>query len=522
MNNNIMSVLIFWGIWVILPVAIDGGLAFIYTMTILLAKLRAKSIKTIERVYRKDLPFVSIIIPTYNEEQNISTCLSFLKIQSYPHDKIEIIVVDNGSADNTGKIVMAHQGEGDAELEAYGDAEPVSGAAINGKINVHNDTYDTSDFKGSIHLITRYEQGKANALNAGIKKSKGDIIINIDSRTYLDPNAVWEMVKAFITRKNLGAAVGNIEINWNLIYEHDPAKGFALNEKGYLVQKSLPLKETFLAKAQFLEYLSSFHIGRYFQDITDSMYTMSGAFSAVRRDVLDKTTLYQDKTVVEDTHLTLDLGATRTHIGYVAKAKAYLKPVTSWERLYAQRIRWHRGQIEVMGLYYPKLGKKKFGWGRFFFFPLSLAVDHTFAFPRLIWFFILPCLVFFGYHAKVILIANLLMYGFYVGLDLAIITCCYILTDRITHGQIRASFYWIPFLAIYRLMLFFIRVSGYLVVLRDAPEWTISNNPVGTIKKRREQGSALWQKYRLAHIVRKTSHIMGFIEPTAKKGEHEI
>lgn len=520
MNNNIFSVFVFWGIWVILPIAVDGVLLLIYTMTILVARLRTKKLPPGSITYA-DLPFVSIIIPTYNEEKNISTCLNFLKIQTYPHEKIEIIVVDNGSADNTGKIVLAHQGEGDAEFEDQDVGNQPPNAQINGRISFHGRTYDTRDYKGILHLVTLYERGKANALNAGIKKSRGDIIVNIDCRSFLDPDAIWETVKAFLIRKDMGAAVGNIEVNWNLVYHHDPVRGFALDEKGYLINRSLPLKKSFLAKSQFLEYLSSFHIGRYFQDITNSMYTMSGAYSAIRREVLFKTGLYKDKTIVEDTHLTLDLGNARTHIGYIPTAKAYLKPVVSWERLYAQRVRWHRGQIEVMGLYYPKIGKRSYGLGKWIFFPLSLIVDHTFGFPRLIWFFIFPCLVFFGYYPKVILIANLLMYGFYVGLDFIIVSFCYMVSDKITRGQIRTSFYWIPFLAIYRLALFFVRVSGYLIVLQDKPEWTVSNNPIKTVKRRRDQGLEIWQKNRLAGGLRRANRALGLAKPNPERQKNE-
>jgi len=46
-------------------------------------------------------PLVSIIIPTRNEEKNISRCISSVKKQAYPQDKIELIVVDNYSADKT-------------------------------------------------------------------------------------------------------------------------------------------------------------------------------------------------------------------------------------------------------------------------------------------------------------------------------------------------------------------------------------------------------------------------------------
>ena len=96
MNNNILSVLIFWGIWVILPIAVDGTLFIAYSLAIVFSGLNKDKKTTKNQKFSADLPLVSVIIPTYNEEQNISTCLNFLKIQTYPHEKIEIIVVDNG------------------------------------------------------------------------------------------------------------------------------------------------------------------------------------------------------------------------------------------------------------------------------------------------------------------------------------------------------------------------------------------------------------------------------------------
>ena len=47
---------------------------------------------------------LSVIITTKNEEKNIANCLKSIKAQNYPHDKIEIIVVDNNSKDRTKEI----------------------------------------------------------------------------------------------------------------------------------------------------------------------------------------------------------------------------------------------------------------------------------------------------------------------------------------------------------------------------------------------------------------------------------
>lgn len=53
-------------------------------------------------------PFVSVIIPAFNEERYIGQCLQSLEAQTYPRDRFEVIVVDNNSKDNTAAIVSQY------------------------------------------------------------------------------------------------------------------------------------------------------------------------------------------------------------------------------------------------------------------------------------------------------------------------------------------------------------------------------------------------------------------------------
>ena len=57
---------------------------------------------------KKRLPLVSVVITTKNEEKNIDNCLESIKLQTYPQDRIEIIVVDNNSSDKTKEIARRY------------------------------------------------------------------------------------------------------------------------------------------------------------------------------------------------------------------------------------------------------------------------------------------------------------------------------------------------------------------------------------------------------------------------------
>jgi cellulose synthase/poly-beta-1,6-N-acetylglucosamine synthase-like glycosyltransferase len=73
-----------------------------------------------------ELPRVTIIVPAYNEATRIRACLASLRAQDYPADKLEIIVVDNGSTDDTFDILRATPG-----IRALRETTPGSYAARN-------------------------------------------------------------------------------------------------------------------------------------------------------------------------------------------------------------------------------------------------------------------------------------------------------------------------------------------------------------------------------------------------------
>lgn len=118
------------------------------------------------------LPFVSVIVPAYNEEKVIASTIKSLMNLSYP--KKEIIIVDDGSKDRTLEIARL--------------------------------------FQNSITVLHKKNGGKASALNFGTKHARGEIIVIVDADTILEKNALRSMVNGFTTNKNLGAVGGNIKI----------------------------------------------------------------------------------------------------------------------------------------------------------------------------------------------------------------------------------------------------------------------------------------------------------------------
>lgn len=103
------------------------------------------------------MPKVSVIIPAYNAEKTIGKCLQALIGQFYPAGSYEIIVVDDGSTDNTGKIAKEHD----------------------------------------IHYIRQDNQGPAAARNRGCREARGGILLFTDSDCVPDADWIKEMVKPF-------------------------------------------------------------------------------------------------------------------------------------------------------------------------------------------------------------------------------------------------------------------------------------------------------------------------------------
>ena len=185
----------------------------------------------IKRMKLKEYPYVSILVPAYNEKECITKTLKSCITQSYPN--LEIIVIDDGSTDNTLKIAKQFHKEHKAILH---------------KKNI------------AFKIVHQANKGKAKALNTGLKNSKGLFLMTIDADSYLSTRGI-DTIMRYFTDKKIGAVSGNI---------------IGLS------------KHKILDYIQFLEYELGVQFVKKAQSITGDVTITPGAFSVYKRKALKR------------------------------------------------------------------------------------------------------------------------------------------------------------------------------------------------------------------------------------------
>ena len=227
-------------------------------------------------------PRVSVIVHAYNEEGHIASCLEAIQRQDYGGD-MEVIVVNDGSTDRTAEIASKH---------------PVN--LVDLKTNV----------------------GKANALNAGIERSKGDILVFSDADSELDSSAVSLLVSSLEEHPDAGAIAGNIYIN------------------------DIGRNNGFLKRFQMIEYYTDQEISRHLQSLSGKVLICPGPLFAVRREVAEKT-MFNDRSVIEDADFTIGVLKGNRKVLREPQAKAYTDAPLSLKSWFSQRRRWWYGNLQL-------------------------------------------------------------------------------------------------------------------------------------------------------------------------------
>ncbi|MDC7683432.1 glycosyltransferase [Asticcacaulis sp. BYS171W] len=226
---------------------------------------------------------VSVIIPAYNEARVIEA--SVRRVLTSVEVDLEVVVVDDGSMDDTSAIVA----------RAFADEPRVT-------------------------LITQANAGKAAAVNTGIARARGEIIIALDADTQFEPETIARLVRWFI-RPEIGAVAGNAKV------------GNRFN---------------FVTRWQAVEYVTAQNLERSALATFGAMMVVPGAVGAWRRTALDAVGGYPHDTLAEDQDLTIAVQRRGWQVAYDQDAVAWTEAPESFAALIKQRYRWAFGTLQCL------------------------------------------------------------------------------------------------------------------------------------------------------------------------------
>jgi cellulose synthase/poly-beta-1,6-N-acetylglucosamine synthase-like glycosyltransferase/peptidoglycan/xylan/chitin deacetylase (PgdA/CDA1 family) len=241
-------------------------------------------------------PTVSVVIAAYNEEPVIERTVQALLCSNY--GDLEIIVVDDGSTDDTAGVV-----------------------------------HRAFQYEPRVTLLRKDNGGKASALNTGIEFTKGEILIGLDADTIFAPDTVPLLVRHF----------------------HDPAvAAVAGNVK---VGNRVNLWTIW----QSLEYISSQNFDRRAYAALNAITVVPGAVGAWRKSVVTEAGGYLSDTLAEDTDLTLRVRRMGYLLKTENDALAYTEAPDNIRSLARQRFRWSFGTLQCLWKHRDVLFRRKYG-----------------------------------------------------------------------------------------------------------------------------------------------------------------
>src|SRR5262249_34241770 len=242
-------------------------------------------------------PTVAVIVPAYNEERVINQTISSLLASDHPPN-FEIVVVDDGSADNTYQRVK----------EAFGD-EP------------------------RVRLYTKPNSGKADALNFGVAHTSAEIVIALDADTIFARDTISKLVRHF-SNPRVGAVAGNAKV------------GNRIN---------------LLTRWQALEYITSQNLDRRAFDVLNCVTVVSGAVGAWRRELVEEAGGFSSITLAEDAELTMAIRKLGHQIEYEDEAIALTEAPDTVRGFIRQRYRWMYGTLQAAWHHRDALFRPRYG-----------------------------------------------------------------------------------------------------------------------------------------------------------------
>ena len=238
-------------------------------------------------------PTVTFVVPCKNEENDIRTTISKCFEADYPSEKIEVIVINDGSTDRTGEIL---------------------------------DKMKREEYPNLKIIHWKKNRGKREGMNAGFRNAQGEIIIQLDSDSYIVPDTFRKLIEPF-KNPEIGAVCAhadpaNADFNW-------------------------------MSKMQAAYYFMAFRILKAAESTFNIVFCCSGCSSAYRKSVvmpvldpwLKESFLGKPVTWGDDRALTSYVIKAGYKTIYTDLAKAVTIVPTTFRQLIKQQTRWKKSWI---------------------------------------------------------------------------------------------------------------------------------------------------------------------------------
>jgi cellulose synthase/poly-beta-1,6-N-acetylglucosamine synthase-like glycosyltransferase len=235
-------------------------------------------------------PPVSLLIPAHNEELVMGATLEAMLALDYPKDRLEIIVINDGSTDSTKEIIDSCR-KRDNRIRLY----------------------DVPQGEGG--------KGKSRALNLGLQIAQSEFIAVYDADNTPAPDALQYLVAQLLMHPELGAVLGKFRT----------------------VNKDRNLLTRFI-NIETLSFQSILQAGRWW---LLKIATLPGTNFVIRREVIEQLGGWDEDAMTEDAELSIRMYINGWKIKYIPYAVTYEQEPERWDVWLRQRTRWVRGNNYV-------------------------------------------------------------------------------------------------------------------------------------------------------------------------------
>jgi hyaluronan synthase len=241
----------------------------------------------------EDAPTMTVLIPAYNEGAMVARSIDSCAVANYPKDQLEILVIDDGSSDDTWQHIC-------------------------NAANRHPQLVKTIRFAAN--------QGKRAALAVGFERAKGEVVVTVDSDSLIDRGALLAIAAPFRDQR-VGAVAGKVVV---------------FNRFAGVLPRML-----------HIQFALSFDFLRSAQSVYRTVYCCPGALSAYRATALrrilphwrEQTFLGVPCTIGEDRALTNDVLAAGFDTVYQRNAVVETVVPHTYKKLCRMLLRWDRSHI---------------------------------------------------------------------------------------------------------------------------------------------------------------------------------